>query len=98
MTMNRFYNNLGLAMRAGKVVTGDTAVLDAIRTGEARLVILASDAAANARKKYTDKCSHYQIAIMECGTRQEIGAAIGKEERVVVAVTDPGFAGLLAKR
>ena len=97
MTNNNWYNNLGLAMRAGKLTAGDSNVLDAIRSGEAKLVLIASDASDNARKKYTDKCSHYQIPLLLCGSREELGAAIGKEERVVLAVTDAGFAGLLSK-
>nr|WP_155987744.1 ribosomal L7Ae/L30e/S12e/Gadd45 family protein [Gorillibacterium massiliense] len=97
MKSKKWYNNLGLAMRAGKLTAGDSNVLDAIRTGEAKLILIASDASDNAQKKYTDKCSYYQIPFLICGTREEIGAAIGKEERVVLAVTDAGFAGLLSK-
>jgi ribosomal protein L7Ae-like RNA K-turn-binding protein len=93
--MNKFFNRLGLAMRAGKVVHGDSAVLDAIRSQEAKLVLLAVDASDNTRKKFADKCSHYHIPLVECGTRSEIGAAIGKEARVVVAITDSGFVKLL---
>ncbi len=94
---NLFYNRLGLAMRAGKVVHGEQAVLDAVRSQEAKLVLLAADASDNTRKKYADKCSHYHIPLVEYGTRDEIGAGIGKESRVAVAVTDSGFARLLTE-
>lgn len=96
MENNKFYNRLGLAMRAGKVVHGE-AVLDAVRSQEAKLVVVAVDASANTRKKVTDKCSHYQIPLMEYGVKDDLGAAIGKESRVVVAVTDAGFARLLTE-
>ncbi|MNI84071.1 putative ribosomal protein YlxQ [compost metagenome] len=88
---------MGLAMRAGKVVHGDQAVLDAVRSKEAKLVVVATDASDNTRKKVADKCSHYQIPLVEYGVRDDLGAAIGKESRVVVAVTDAGFARLLTE-
>lgn len=94
---SKFFNRLGLAMRAGKVVHGDSAVLDAIRSQEAKLVLLAADASDKTRKKFADKCSHYHIPLVEYGTRSDIGAGIGKEARVVVAVTDSGFVKLLTE-
>jgi ribosomal protein L7Ae-like RNA K-turn-binding protein len=97
MMKNKVYSMLGLAMRAGKVAAGDDTVLKAVRSGEAKLVILAEDAAPNAQKKYRDKCSHYQIPLMEYGSRFELGSAIGKVDRVVLAVTDAGFADRIAE-
>lgn len=90
-------STLGLAMRAGKVLAGDDTVMKAVRSGEAKLVILAEDAAANAQKKYRDKCSHYRIPLVEYGSRLELGTAVGKVDRVVLAVTDDGFAGRISQ-
>ena len=39
-------NLIGLAKRAGKVISGEELVIKAIQNGKARLVILASDAAS----------------------------------------------------
>ncbi|WP_281887564.1 YlxQ family RNA-binding protein [Paenibacillus sp. YYML68] len=97
MMNERFYSNLGLAMRAGKVLTGEEMVIDAVRTGDAKLVIVSEDASANTLKKVNDKCIHYQVPIHQYGSREQLGASIGKESRVVIAVTDAGFARLLVK-
>lgn len=97
MSSNKLLSGLGLAMRAGQLVTGDEGVLDAVRTGKARLVVLAADASENTRKKFKDKCSTYQVPIIEYGTRELLGSSVGKGERVIVAITDPGFARLIAK-
>jgi ribosomal protein L7Ae-like RNA K-turn-binding protein len=97
MTMNKLLSTLGMAMRAGKIITGDDTVMKAVRSGEAKLVVLATDAAPNAQKKYRDKCSYYQIPLVEYGSRFEIGSAIGKVDRVVLAVTDAGFAQRIAQ-
>lgn len=97
MMKNKLFSYLGLAMRAGKLTTGDDGVMSAIRSGEAKLVLLASDASANAHKKYNDKCSHFQVPLIIVGSRYELGSAIGKEERVIIAVTDSGFAKMIAQ-
>ncbi len=84
-------------MRAGKLVTGDEGVMAAVKSGDAKLVIVAEDASDNTRKKMNDKCRSYRVPIMEFGSRDELGQSIGKAERVVIAVTDKGFAQMLEK-
>lgn len=87
---------LGLAMRAGKLASGDETVLRAIRQGKAKLVLVAADASDKAKKKYRDKCETYGVRLIEVFDRRTLGAAIGKAERVVAAVLDAGLAALVA--
>lgn len=82
-------------MRAGKVVTGEEPVIREIRSGRAELVILSLDASRNTAKKVLDKCQTYQVPILRYGSRQELGTAIGKAERVVLAIVDKNFAQML---
>jgi ribosomal protein L7Ae-like RNA K-turn-binding protein len=96
MGANRALSRLGLAMRAGKLVTGDEAVMKAVRSGEAKLVVLARDASENTGKKLADKCRSYGVPLVVGFNRQALGAAIGKQERVVLAVTDQRFADMIA--
>ncbi|CAM5788401.1 MULTISPECIES: YlxQ family RNA-binding protein [Bacillati] len=79
---------LGLAMRARKVITGEGLVVEAVRNGKAKLVLLAADASANTSKKVQDKCAHYGVPCVSATDRYELGRAIGKDERVTIAVTD----------
>ncbi len=79
---------LGLAMRARKIVSGEGLVITAVRNGQARLVLLASDASDNTAKKVKDKCSYYGVSCVTTGDRHSLGHAIGKDGRVTVAVTD----------
>jgi ribosomal protein L7Ae-like RNA K-turn-binding protein len=83
---------LGLAMRARKVITGEELVIQAVRGGQAKLVLLAADASANTTKKVTDKCSHYQVPCYTVADRYELGRAIGKDSRVSLAITDSKMA------
>ncbi len=91
-------NTLGLAKRAKCAVVGNDAVMDAIRSGVAKLVFLARDAGLNTNKKYHDKCAFYHVSLYECLTRDELGRAFGRANCAVVAVTDPGFAAKMARR
>ena len=45
--MNKLLNMLGLAKRAGKISTGSFICEKMIKSGDARLVILANDASDN---------------------------------------------------
>jgi len=90
--MNQLLSILGLAMRAGKVVSGEDMVLRAIRSRKAKFILLSQDAGKNTKKRITNKCEFYQVPVYQYGTREELGKAIGKPERVVIAITDAGFA------
>lgn len=96
MKPNKFLSSLGMAMRAGKLITGDEIVLKAVRKGEAHLVVIAADASSNTKKKFRDKCSTYGIQLAEAFDRDQLGKAIGKPERVVLAVTDAKFGKMIA--
>ncbi|GGK13429.1 putative ribosomal protein YlxQ [Caldalkalibacillus thermarum] len=93
----KFWNLLGLAMRAGKVISGEEQVLRTIRKQQACLVLVAADASDNTKKKIQDKVAYYKIPFLIAGDRYQLGRAIGKQERVLVAITDQGFANELRR-
>ena len=95
--MNRqALNMLGLCQRAGRLVSGEQAVLNAIRRGTARLVIVDASASANTQKMFSDSCAYYDVERLQA-PEDTLGAAIGKPGRKVAAVTDDGFAGSIQK-
>lgn len=83
---------LGLASRARKIATGEELVLSEVKSKRAKIVFLASDASANTEKKMTDKCIYYGVPFYRDFDRTTLGKAVGKEERVSLAVLDAGFA------
>lgn len=89
---NQIFQMLGIAARARKIVTGEETVVREVRAGEAKLVIISEDASANTMKKISDKCNTYNVEKHVFGSREALGHAIGKESRVVLALTDIGFA------
>lgn len=92
MTNQAVLQLLGLAARARKVISGEELVIKEIRHGNAKIVLLASDASANTSKKLTDKCKYYNVELHVLGNRYDLGHATGKEARVALAITDSGFA------
>lgn len=86
-----WFSLLGLANRAGKCISGEELVVKAVQRQNAKLVILSMDASPNTKKKITDKCSFYKVNVKWVDDRYSLGSAIGKDQRVVVAVTDQGF-------
>jgi ribosomal protein L7Ae-like RNA K-turn-binding protein len=88
---NPWVNFLGIAARAGKVISGEELVVKSIQKQNAKIVLLSKDASENTKKKVTDKCLFYKIDFVWIEDRNILGKAIGKEQRVVVAVNDQGF-------
>ncbi|MGP4072207.1 L7Ae/L30e/S12e/Gadd45 family ribosomal protein [Piscibacillus sp. B03] len=89
--MAQYLNLLGLAFRAGKVSLGEDNILKDIRSKQATLVLIASDASDNTKKKLTDKCKSYQVPYRFVGSRVEISNALGKHDRVAACINDEGF-------
>lgn len=90
-------STLGLAARSRNAVSGGFASEEAIKSGKAHLVIIAADASDNTRKKYRNMCEFYKVPYHLYGTKDELGRAVGKEERSVVAVKDAGLADSIRK-
>lgn len=84
-------HSLGMAKKAGKLITGEDLVIKAIQNDRARLVFVASDAAPNLMKRMTDKTTYYEIPMLDTLSTAELSHAIGSD-RKVIAVQDKGFA------
>ena len=88
---------MGLCQRAGKLASGETGVLSAIKDGSAELIIVAENASDNTKKKFGDSARFYNKKIVVFGDKFEMGNAIGKDERAVMAVRDKRFADKIEK-
>lgn len=97
MPLSKVEQFLGLATKAGKLVTGEEWVVKAVTSKQVYLVILAADASENTRKKLQDKCRSYGIPLRFYADRYRLGHYIGKEQRVVIGIKDNGFARELMK-
>lgn len=94
---NTWTNALALANRAGKVVSGDR-VLPAIRNNSAKLVLIANEASDNTKKRYNDKSNFYKVPVVEVSSFELLSKAIGKHNRMYVAITDQNFATMILNK
>ncbi len=96
--MNKILSMVGMAMKAGKVVSGEFSTEKAVKTGKAFLVIVSEAASDNTKKMFRNMCSYYEVPMYVYGTKEDLGHSMGKEFRASLAVTEEGFAKSIEKR
>lgn len=79
------------------MVSGEGITLEQIKKNKVKLVLLSKDASENTAKRIKDKSNSRSIRVCEEFDRCELGSAIGKDERVVIGITDGHFADSIAK-
>lgn len=98
MRPDKVVSMLGLAMKAGKIASGEFQTENAVKSGTGCLVIIAEDASDNTKKKFRNMCSFYEVPCVVYADREELGRCIGKEFRATLAVLDEGFAASIEKQ
>lgn len=98
MNKQKVLSLIGLAMKAGKIASGEFSTEKAVKTKDGYLVIVAATASSNTKKKFQNMCSYYEVPIYFLGEKEEIGKAIGKEYRASLAVLDENFAKAIEKQ
>jgi len=95
----RVLSLLGLALRGGRLAAGEEPVALAAKAGQARLILLAADAAGNTlhRAEYLAGEGHCLFLSLPC-TKAELGAALGRGSTAVAALTDTGLAAAVTQR
>ena len=96
-TEQRAFSTIGLAMKSGNIASGEFMTEKSVKEGSAQLVIVATDASENTKKKFRNMCEFYHVTLIEFGDKDSLGYAIGKEFRASMAVLDRGLAGLIQK-
>ena len=91
-------NLMGMMRRASAIEIGETNTGTAVRNGKAKLLVLASDASDNARRRADGFCFGRNVSRVELPYRkEELSAALGIPGCSMAAITDMGFANALMK-
>lgn len=91
--MSNSLNYLGIARKANKLEIGEDFTAVAARTKKARIIVVASDASDNAKRKAANFSQTNNIPIVELKyTRQELGTVLDKAFPAMAAITDIGIA------
>lgn len=95
---DRLNGILGMARRAGRLIAGFDATVDAVKAGRAQLVLLAADLSPKTEKELRFAAED-AVPLLSVGlTKEEIGHAAGYGKPVgVVATEDKGFAAAIIK-
>jgi len=94
-------NLLGLCRRAGKVISGETAVQNAFLKNEVRLLILATDASKRSKENFIQLAKEKNVPAFCYSSKNDLGFLLGKAPRTAVAVIDEqlarGIAGAMER-
>ena len=82
MNKQKVSNLLGLAQRAGKIISGEEMVVKAIQDRKVKLVFLAHDASPNLTKKIQDKSHYYQVEVITVFSTLELSIAVDRKSVV----------------
>jgi len=91
-------NFIGLMNRAGALITGTDLVLNGIRSGKVKMVLIDALVSDNTFKKITDKCKYYNVSYLKVPTDAGLGLAIGNSNRMVIGITDQNFVKALKEK
>ena len=90
---------LGLARKAGRLEAGEEPVGAACRARQARLVLLASDAAPNTARRAAHFGQAGDVPWLSLPlTKEEVGGLLGRSSCALLALTDAGFAAAVGEK
>lgn len=96
--MDKGLNYLALARKAGLAELGEEPVGGAARAGKAYAILVASDASDHTwRRAKSFAAGTEQQCVRLPWTKDEIGAAIGRDSLAIAAITDAAMALALVK-
>ena len=99
MDRHNILSLLGLSLRGGRLAVGEEPVEAVARARDARVLLLAADAAEGTRRR----CEHFALHgdclwLRVPFTKEELGRALGRTSVAIAAVTDVGLADALLRR
>jgi len=95
MLLRRCLDLVGLARRAGGLVAGFDQVADWSRHGRCALILSARDGSADGRRRI--EALAHGVPVLDPFTRDELGAAVGRDEVVHAALAEGGLTEQLLK-
>lgn len=96
MMKTKVLNLLGLANRAGFIITGGDGVSKALQKQKVKIVFVASDSSSRTIDKFVKKCYFYKVVCNLDFSSEELSSALGKP-RKIIGLIDRGFFNALEK-
>lgn len=90
---------LGLALRGGRLAVGEEPTALAAKAGQARLILLAADAAGNTLRRAEHLAQEgHCLWLTTPFSKAELGGALGRGSAAIAALTDTGLAAAVTER
>jgi len=94
---SKIYGLIGLATKAGKIVSGEEGCEKALKRGSVKLVLVAQDASDNTKNSFLNMCKYRGVDLRIFGEKDLLGKYAGKAMRAVVGILDENFARQLIR-
>lgn len=98
MSNFNLYSNIGFAKKAGKLVSGESAVKALLKKKQIYLLIIAEDLSDNRKKFWKFVAEREEIPIITYGNKRDLGIAIGMSPRALIGITDQKMALSMEKK
>lgn len=95
--VNKVYGLLGIASKAGKVISGTDIILEKLSRKKVNLVIIAEDASEKTIKNMKYYCEKENVKVIIYGNILENSKAIGKNNRAIIGIIDNNLAEAIKK-
>ena len=97
--MDKALSFLGICKKAGKLLAGEDGVSGAARSGEAALIMTASDTASNTTKKALNLSEMGRVPHVRLPwDKDTLGELLDKRVCAIMALTDRGLAAAFAEK
>ena len=97
MKKSKIASYLGLARRAGKLLSGYRTCVGNIGKGSIKLIILAEDTSQNTKDKFVSLCERHKIPCRVYEATDVLSEMTGLAGRGIYGVTDVNFAEAMIK-
>lgn len=88
---------LGMARRAGQLVSGTETVSAAIRRGQVALIVAATDLSPKTKERLTRLAQAHRVRLLFGASRAELSAATGQASRGVFGLTQKDLANAIGR-
>lgn len=92
MVNNKVSGLLGLATKAGKIVSGFEAVSECVEKKKAKLVIVSIEASDKTKNNIKYICEKNNVMCIEYAEINFLSQAIGKKNKAIIGIKDNNFA------
>lgn len=97
MSNKKILGLIGLAARARKICFGADSVALELKKKKVHLIIIATDASARTKDKFTNLSKQYQVPIIIEGEIEILSKAIGKSNKAIIGIEDRNLAKEIQK-